>query len=61
VSSALELAEAHLVRRIREAVKTLHPPGILPAEHAVLQLYKPGAVHEAMAIVEAIHKLVPRA
>jgi hypothetical protein len=57
----LELAEAHLVRKIREAVKTIDPPGILPSEQAVHQFYKPEAVRDATAIVEAIHKLVPRA
>ena len=60
MSSALERAEAHLLQRIREAVKTLDPTGILPSEHAVLQVDKPEAAHEVAAIVEAIHKLVPR-
>jgi hypothetical protein len=46
------------IRMIREAVETLGPPGVLPSEEAVLQLYGPEAVHEAQAIVDALRKML---
>lgn len=67
MSSAFELAEAHLetrenwsaaLRMIRETVETLGPPGILPSQDAVLEHYGPEPVHEATAIVEALQKLL---
>jgi hypothetical protein len=42
---------------IRETVETLGPPGILPSQDAVLEHYGPEPVHEATAIMEALHKL----
>jgi hypothetical protein len=67
VSSAPELAVARQETReswsaallmIRETVETLGPPGTLPSQDAVLQLYGPEPVHEATAIVEALRKLL---
>jgi hypothetical protein len=46
------------IRMIREAVETLGPPGVLPSEEAVLQLYGPEPVHEAQAIVDALRKML---
>jgi hypothetical protein len=46
------------LRMIRETVETLGPPGILPSEEAVLALYGPEPVHEATAIVRALHKML---
>lgn len=50
----------HALRMIRETVETLGPPGILPLEDAVLQLYGPEPVHEATAIVEALQRLLEK-
>ena len=69
MSSTSELAEARqetseswsaALQMIREAVETLGPPGILPSKDAVLEHYGPEPVHEAAAIVEALHKLLAR-
>lgn len=51
---------AAALRMIREAVETLGPPGALPSQDAVLELYGPEPVHEATAIVEALRKLLGR-
>jgi hypothetical protein len=67
VSSAFELAAARRETRecwpaalhmIRETVKTLSPPGILPSQDAVLERYGPEPVHEAAAIVAALRELL---
>jgi len=45
---------------IREAVETLGPPGILPAQEAVVTLYGPEPIHESQAIVDALSKMFPQ-
>lgn len=50
-----------LLRMIQETIETLGPPGALPSEEAVLNLYGPEPVHEAEAIVEALRKLLSHA
>jgi hypothetical protein len=59
--------EIELARWISEGktsdIKTLAQharKGILPSEDAVLGLYGPEPVHEATAIVKALHKLLAR-
>jgi len=46
------------LRLIRETVEALSPPGTLPSEDAVLQLYGPEPLHEATAISDALRKLL---
>jgi hypothetical protein len=43
---------------IREAVETLGPPGVLPAQEAVITLYGPEPIHEAQAIVDSLIKIL---
>jgi hypothetical protein len=46
---------------IRETVKTLGPPGILPSQDAVLEHCGPEPIREATAIVEALRKMLAHA
>jgi hypothetical protein len=47
-------AEWAALRMIRETVEQVCPPGVLPSEEAVLQLYGPEPMHEGQAISDAI-------
>ena len=67
MSSPSDLAAARMetreswsaaLRMIRETIETLGPPGILPSQDAGLEHYGPEPVHEAEAIVAALHKLL---
>jgi hypothetical protein len=46
------------LRMIRETIEEHGPPGILPSEEAVLQLYGPEPVHEAEALCRAIERII---
>ena len=46
------------LRMIHGTVETLGPPGTLMSEEQVLAHYDPEPIHEATAILEALHKLL---
>ncbi len=45
---------------VRGTIKTLGPPGALPSEEAVLELYGPKPIHEGQAIVNALMRLLEK-
>jgi hypothetical protein len=55
-----DLSAWQALRMVRGAIKAPGPPGALPSEEAVLELYGPKPIHEGQAIVDALMRLLEK-